>query len=99
VSHKTTCPGCDAHSSSVAEAFTAGQPCPFCRLSAAAAAEVAAVREARADGKLKATAEEALLRAGRAESELRIARYRLQRVEEVLKEVLAEDVPDWWEPS
>jgi hypothetical protein len=88
VSNKTTCPGCGAHSSSVTEAFASGQPCPFCRLSAAAAAEVVAVREARADGKLKATAEEALLRAGRAESELRIARYRL-----------TEDVPDWWEPS
>jgi hypothetical protein len=94
-----SCPGCDAHSSLVTEAFTAGRPCPYCRLSAASAAEVLAVREAQADGKLKATAEEALLRAGRAESELRTARYRLERAGEVLREALAEEVPDWWEPS
>ena len=57
------------------------------------------MREAQADGKLKAAAEEALLRAGRAESELRTARYRLERAGEVLREALAEEVPDWWEPS
>jgi hypothetical protein len=80
MSEKMTCPGCDAHTHAVAEAHYADLPCPYCGLSATTAHEILAVRQRRADEGLKAKAEEALLRAGKAEGELRIARYRLHRV-------------------
>src|SRR5258708_4233586 len=98
MSEKMTCPGCGTHTSAVAEAHYADQPCPYCGLPAEAAAQVLAVRAARADEKLKATAEEALLRAGKAEGELRRARYRLQQVEAAVKEALTGEVPEWWTP-
>jgi hypothetical protein len=92
-----TCPGCGAHLSAVLRAHQEGRPCPSCGLSASAASEILAVRRSQADEQMRATAEAAVLRAGKAESELRVLRYRLHCVEEALKEALAGEVPDWWE--
>lgn len=79
-----TCPGCDAHLSSIYQAFERGEPCPNCGLPFDVAEQVVAVRNRVADEKLKADLEAALKRAGKAEAELRIARYRLEQVEHVL---------------
>jgi hypothetical protein len=94
-----TCPGCCATLSVITQAFQNDQPCPSCGLSASAAHEVIAVRQRNADEELKAKAADALVKLGRAETELRIVRYRLQRLEDAVKEALTEEVPDWWEPS
>ena len=94
-----SCPGCGAHLSAVLRAYEDGRPCPQCGLSASAAAEVLAAWRSQADEQMKADAEAAVLRAGRAESELRVARYRLHRVQEAITDALAEEVPEWWEPS
>lgn len=70
---KMTCPGCDSHTSGVLTAFGQGEPCPHCGLSWAVSAELAnkraTVRVSRANNEVKAIAEEALQRAGRAEAE------------------------------
>jgi hypothetical protein len=58
VSNKMTCPGCDAHSSTITQAFTTGEPCPCCGLSAEAAAEIYAIRSSRADEELRSRAEQ-----------------------------------------
>jgi hypothetical protein len=50
---KATCPGCDAHTSSVLRAMEEDSPCPYCGLSAAAMVEIEAVRESRANDDLK----------------------------------------------
>jgi len=101
VSEKMSCPGCGTHTSDVLRAFQEGQACPNCGLSASAADEVLAVRRAQADERVKAAGEQALVRAGRAESANRVLRYRLDRIKEEVGLALASDleVPDWWEPG
>ena len=98
MSDKMTCPGCDAHTSDVAQAHYEDQPCPYCGLSASAMREILAVRRKQADEELKTAAEDALVKLGRAEGELRTLRYRLQRVEQAFKDALVEEVPEWWRP-
>lgn len=53
MSEKMTCPGCDAHSSSVRGAVVRNEQCPFCGLSAAAILERQGVRKSKADEALK----------------------------------------------
>lgn len=79
MSDKMTCPGCDAHTSDVYRAHADGEPCPYCGLSYAASAELdekrRTVRVSRASDEVKAIAEDALKRAGKAVAE----NERLQR--------------------
>lgn len=83
-----TCPGCDARTSSVLAAFEDCDPCPYCGLSWSTAAELEekhrTVRQSRADEEVKAIAEAALLRAGRAEA----AVERLQRQVDAVRAAL-----------
>ena len=73
MSDKMECPGCASYSSSVQSAFDRGEPCPICGLSHEAAAELEekrqTVRLSRANEEVKAIAEDALRRAGKAEAE------------------------------
>lgn len=97
MSDKMTCPGCDAHSSTVLSRFNDGQPCKFCGLSAPAALEILAVRERQADAELTAKLEEALKRADKAEDQVRRLRIHLNallsKAHEVAREV---DDPEPW---
>jgi hypothetical protein len=52
VSDKATCPGCDAYTSPVFQAFAADQPCPYCELPADVANAVRAARERHEDSEL-----------------------------------------------
>ena len=69
MSEKLTCPGCDAHTSSVLMAAANGEPCPYCGLSNAAMVEISMVRRSKADDKLKARVEELLKANSRLERE------------------------------
>lgn len=91
MSDKMTCPGCDAHLSSVLRAYNDGEPCPNCGLSYTSTAELLdrrrVVAESRANGEVKRIADEALLRAGRAEAKAE----RLQRIVDRVQAALAEE--------
>lgn len=88
MSDKMTCPGCDSHASAVLRAFEDCEPCPYCGLSWSTAAELEekhrTVRQSRANEEMKAIAEAALLRAGRAEA----AAERLQRQVDAVRAAL-----------
>lgn len=90
VSDKMTCPGCDAHLSSVMRAYNDGLPCPNCGLSYAAMEELFEKRRtvgvSRANDEVKAIADAALLRAGRAEAERDRLRRQLAGVRAALDE-------------
>lgn len=85
---KMTCPGCDAHLSSVLNAFDRGEPCPVCGLSYATAAELdekrRTVGESRANDEVKAIAEDALRRAGKASAEAEQLRRQVAAIRAVL---------------
>lgn len=87
---KMTCPGCDAHTSSVYTAYWDEKPCPHCGLSYGAMAELdekrRTVRVSRANDEVKAIAEDALKRAGHAEA----ANERLQRQVDAIRAALAD---------
>lgn len=89
MSDKMTCPGCDAHTSAVYTAYGDGEPCPYCGLSHEAAYELIDIRQtvrvSRANDEVKAIAEEALKRAGRAEAE----NERLRRQVDAVRAALA----------
>lgn len=86
---KMTCPGCDAHTSSVYDAYWDEKPCPHCGLSYGAMAELdekrRTVRVSRANDEVKAIAEDALKRAGRAESENQTLRRQVMAIRAVLE--------------
>lgn len=90
MSDKMTCPGCEAHLSSVLRAYNDGLPCPNCGLSYTAMDELFKKRRtvavSRANDEVKAIADAALLRAGRAEAELERLRRQLAGVRAALDE-------------
>lgn len=90
MSDKMTCPGCGSHTSSVYSAYADGEDCPICGLSYAASSELIEIRDtvrvSLANDKVKAIAEDALCRAGKAEAE----NERLRRTVEAVREALAE---------
>lgn len=89
VADKMTCPGCDAHLSSVQRAYDRGEPCPNCGLSFLAMDELfrkrRTVAASRANDQVKQIADEALQRAGRLEAE----NQRLSRIVDAVKAALA----------
>ncbi len=94
MSNKATCPGCDAHLSSIWMADEDGEPCPNCGLSHTAREEVRNARRRSADAELKEKYAEAVMRADRAEREARALRARLQRVKTAL-DVPDADIEEW----
>lgn len=97
MSERMTCPGCDAHSSTVLNRFRDGAPCKFCGLSAEAALEIIAVHEKRADAELKAQLVEALKRADKAEDQARRLRVHLNNLLSTARSVSEEmDDPQPW---
>lgn len=95
MSEKLTCPGCDAHTSSVLAAFHDGAPCPYCGLSASAAAEIDGVRSSRANKEVADRLVDALKRADKAEAEARSYRAKLDRI----RAVMGSEDPDEWDPE
>lgn len=91
MSFKQTCPGCNSHSSTVAQAFADGEPCPMCGLSAGAANEIMAVQQARADDAVKAEFAELRLRVDRAERDRDRLGSVLTSIREALRELDRED--------
>lgn len=87
MSDKQTCPGCDAYTSSVLQAFRDGERCPYCGLSAGAANEILAVQEKRADEELKEQLADAIKR--REDAERKAAR--LERQLAAVRRALADD--------
>lgn len=65
---KVHCPGCGDYSSAIGMAFSNGDPCPTCGLSAAALAEITSVRATHANDAVKAEFEKLCVRADLAES-------------------------------
>lgn len=86
MSEKEECPGCLSYTSGVYQAVARGDPCPYCRLSVTAILEVFAARSSHADTALKLRLEKAIVRAGKAESELERLRERLDRISDVIDE-------------
>jgi hypothetical protein len=84
MSDKSTCPGCDAYTSSVFQAFAEGLPCPHCGLDAEVAAKVEAARERKATADLGDQLLAAEQRAGRAERANRSLNAALDRIRSAL---------------
>lgn len=80
MSHKMTCPGCDAHTSGVVTAFDEGEPCPYCGLPATATAEILDARERHANAELTQKYEDAVKRIGHLEAERNALRAALNDV-------------------
>ena len=85
MSQKMTCPACNAHLSSVYQAFENGEPCPNCGLSHEAAQEVLSAKARNADETLRARLTEllaerdaAVARAEKAESKLQRIKWELE---------------------
>jgi len=101
--NKTECPACKAWTSGVRDAMDGVRDsCPHCGLPGAVIGEVYAAREALANADLITKYEAVLVRAGKAEAEVRKLRKRLDEVEGAMyrwqedretlsAEVLAED--------
>lgn len=85
MSEKVLCPGCDSYSSSVRAAFEEGRPCPSCKLPASAARQVEAARTRAADEGLVEQYIHAIKRAEEAETRLREAELRLDKVRTALE--------------
>lgn len=88
VSNKATCPACKAHLSAIWDILhpdwhDGDKCCPSCGLPGSAIREVEAARKARADAELTARLEEAVIRAGKAEAEVKKLRDRLYRIGQV----------------
>jgi DNA repair exonuclease SbcCD ATPase subunit len=83
------CPGCGSYTSSVYRAFADGEPCPVCGLSHEATAELITIRDtvrvSRANDEVKAIAEDALRRAGKAEAEVETLRRQIAGVRAALE--------------
>lgn len=88
MSEKTTCPGCDAYTSSVFNAFEEWRPCPYCGLSAEAADAVTRARERKATADLAERILATEKRAGKAEREAAALRAALDRVRSALSSCL-----------
>lgn len=95
MSAKLTCPGCNSHTSDVLGAVRAGMPCPSCGLSASAITEVLTARERGANEELTAKYEAVVIRAGRAETEVRALRAKL----EDLRELIARDISEFYDTN
>jgi hypothetical protein len=87
VSNKTTCPGCDAHTSGVTAALEEDRPCPHCGLSSAAIVELMAVRETVASEKLKGQVAGLVIRADKAESERDRLRDAMSEIRTILEDL------------
>lgn len=83
-----TCLGCQSYTSSVLTAYEDGEPCPYCKLSAAATLEILSIRTARADEELKAKLETAIKERDEAQRERDWAKQRLTRIESELSEIV-----------
>ena len=88
MSERMTCPGCEAHTSSVLRAFSDDEPCPHCGLSAGAALEIMAVRATNATKAVKVKATEAMKEADR----LRAENVKLRAIVERIRWALEEGV-------
>lgn len=86
MSDKTTCPGCDAHTSSVHAAVRDGRPCPYCGLSAEVIEQVNAVQNRLEETALTRQWQEAVIRAERAEREAAALRAKLDKIRRALDE-------------
>lgn len=90
MSDKLECPGCGSYTSTVYAAYAREEPCPHCGLSHETMAELdnirSTVRISRANDEVKAIAEAALQRAGKAEARA----DRLQRIVDAVREAFNE---------
>ncbi len=68
-------------------AYREGAPCPYCGASAEVVAEVLSARQRAADADIQARYESALLRADRAEAELRRLRARVNAFRRAFTEI------------
>lgn len=108
MSMKAECPACNAHLSGVYDALIGEKPaCPSCGLPGDALREIEHARKRHADAELTAQLEAALVRAGKAEGELKRLRARLRQVRLTFAEWEKEDSvysPEWdyaemdWQP-
>lgn len=80
MSDKMTCPGCDAHTSSVLGAVKRGEPCPYCGLSAETIERVRAAQARFGETVLTEQLAAALKRADVAEREAGNLRKKLDRI-------------------
>ena len=109
VSDKATCPACGSHTSGVMDALIGRRDsCPSCGLAGSVMREVESARKAWGDADLAGRLETALVRAGKAESELKRLRARLRGIRQTFAEWEREDpvsAPGWdyaemdWQPD
>ncbi len=92
---KMVCLCCDSYTSGILEAFEYGRPCPVCGLSADATQAILAARKKGADEQLVQRCLEAEQRAGKAEAEVALLRYRLAEVERSVAAALKAEPPRW----
>lgn len=86
VSRKMTCPGCDAHTSSVVTAFDEGDPCPYCGLPATATEEILDARKRAADADLTRRYEDLVKRVAGLEAERNALRSALNNVKQAVRQ-------------
>lgn len=95
---KTLCPACQSYTSGIRQAFNNDEPCPVCGLAAATAAEIDAIQTRRADEQIKAELEAALVRAGKAETQVQILAAKLAMVSQELAPLLDQVRNEEWRP-
>jgi hypothetical protein len=90
VSAKALCPACQAYTSNVRFAFEGGDGCPYCGLSADAAAQVMSARERGATAEMVEVAAKAEARAEKAEAQAAKLRYALAEIAGTVQSLLAD---------
>jgi uncharacterized OB-fold protein len=88
VGNRAWCPACDDETSTIWAAFERGEDCPYCGLSAAAAAELVEFRRRGAEFALVVSTAQAERRAQEAERESARLRKLLARAREALAEAV-----------
>jgi hypothetical protein len=87
MSRKMECPGCQAYTSSVASSVEAGEPCPYCSLSADAIEKVIEARRRHGETQLTADLTAALKRADRLDAVNDALSLVIGRIREALVEL------------
>lgn len=95
MANKMICLGCDSYTSGILDAFEDGRSCPVCGLPAEATEAVRNAQRKGADEQLTQRCIDAERRAGKAEKEAALLRYRLAEVERAVTAALKAEPMSW----
>ena len=99
---KATCPACNSYLSALYEVLQGermyegrADSCPNCGLPGDTIREIAKVRESHASAEVKQQAEDAMVRAGKAEAEVAKIRARLDAAQRMGRRIAEGQLGDW----